>query len=67
MNIYSDLARHQIIKPVKKSNKIIEITKRADGSLAATQANGKRFVISQDHEDFQVFLVWTMLNGETSE
>lgn len=54
------------IIPVKRENKVKTVLKNSDGSMLVTQGSGEQFTIPESEQDIQAFVVWTMLNDQTT-
>lgn len=52
--------------PARPANKAASITPQADGSMAVTFGDGRTGTLAAEDTDLQAFLVWTMLNSETT-
>lgn len=44
-------------------NPVKQVTKLTNGDLAVELKDGRCFMIAKDDEMFQVFVVWTVLEG----
>jgi hypothetical protein len=61
------IANSQRIIPVQYPNRADQITKNADGSMSVKQKSGEVFEIGEDAFEAQLFVIFTMLNSETTE
>lgn len=52
------------IIPVSPPNRVKTITKLENGSLRVEQQSGNIFEVSKDEPDFQVYLVYLVLNED---
>ena len=68
MSDFGEMMMHNTrIIPVRRENKVKEVTKNADGSMLVVQESGNRFTIPAGEINMQSFVVWTMLNSEVTE
>lgn len=67
MTIAQSIARTQRIVPVKWDNAPKEIMKNKDGSVLVSQNSGEQFTIPAGEIEMQAFIVYLMLNKETTQ
>lgn len=52
---------HTQIKDIQPGNRVKSVTPLANGDLQVEQHSGSKFTISKDDEDFQAFVVYSVL------
>ena len=55
------------IIPASKQNKVVEVTKNNDGSMAIKFGSGQTGLLAASDIDLQAFVIWTMLNSECTK
>ena len=54
-------AAHTRVIDIKPGNRVKSVTRLANGDLQVTQHSGHTFTLSQDDEEFQSFVIYTVL------
>jgi hypothetical protein len=62
MNIAERLMASARIVPIQQQNQVKEVCKLEGGSLRVTLNSGEVFTLGPDDEQFQAFVVWSVLN-----
>ena len=55
------------IVPVKKESRVVNATAKLDGSMECERANGEVFTIPADEKTMQAFVLFTMMDPESTE